>query len=122
MVIDDVGWSVVFSDPLDEMCTNFWVSVGMVQISHWLFAFAHKECKDQTAELGSLFACDSCIDCIFAEAAEGVVLEVSSGGFVFGVLKAVDNACTRLALQSSALKGMAWSAFMILKGNIRFEK
>ena len=51
-----------------------------------------------------------------------MVLEVSSGGFVFGVLKVADNACTRLALRSSALKGMAWSAIMVLKGNVGFEK
>jgi hypothetical protein len=82
-VVDDVGWSVVFGDPLDEMRANFWVSVDTVRIFHWLFAFACEECEDRAGELGSLLACDTCIDCIFAEAAEGVVLEVGRGGFVF---------------------------------------
>ena len=37
-------------------------------------------------------------------------------------LSQYNNACMHLALQSSALKGMAWSAFMVLKGNFGFEK
>ena len=36
------------------------------------------ECEDGAIEFGSLLAGNSCVDCIFAKAAEGVVLEVGN--------------------------------------------
>jgi hypothetical protein len=60
---------------------NFWVSVDMMQIFYQLFAFVSKECEDGAVKLGGLLASDSCIDCIFAKAVEGMVLEVSHGCF-----------------------------------------
>jgi hypothetical protein len=93
-----------------------------MRIFYQLFAFASKECEDGAVKLGGLLAGDSCVDRIFAEAAEGMVLEVGRGCFVLRVLKATDNACARLALRSSTGKGMAWSTFVILKGNVGFEE
>jgi hypothetical protein len=53
-----------------------------MRIFHWLFAFPCEECKDGAIGLGGLLASNSGIDRIFAEAAEGVVLEVGRGCFV----------------------------------------
>jgi len=55
----------------------------LTRIFHWLFAFACEECEDGAAELGGLLASNSCVDCIFTEAAEGVVLEIGRGCFIF---------------------------------------
>jgi hypothetical protein len=99
MVIDDVGRSVVFGDPLDEVHTvivnmqckyrtifvitnhlpNFRVSMDTMRIFYRLFAFACKECEDGATEFGSLLASNSCVDCIFIEAVEGMMLEVGHG-------------------------------------------
>ena len=46
----------------------------LTRIFHWLFAFVCKECKDRAAELGSLLACNSHVDCIFTKAVEDMVL------------------------------------------------
>jgi len=58
---------------------NFWVSMDTMRIFYRLFAFACEECEDGATEFGSLLASNSCVDRIFAEAAEGVVLEVGRG-------------------------------------------
>ena len=50
-----------------------------MRIFYRLFAFACEECEDGATEFGSLLASNSCVDRIFAEAAEGVVLEVGRG-------------------------------------------
>ena len=48
----------------------------MMRVFYCLFAFVCEECEDGAIEFGSLLAGNSCVDCIFAKAAEGVVLEV----------------------------------------------
>jgi hypothetical protein len=93
-----------------------------MRIFHWLFAFACEEREDGAAKLWGLLASNSCVDRIFAEAAEGVVLEIGRGCFVLRVLKATDNACSCLALRSGTGEDMAWATFIILKGNIGFEE
>jgi hypothetical protein len=52
-----------------------------MRISHQLFALACEESKDGAVALSGfkLLAVNSCVDCIFAKAAESVLLEVGSG-------------------------------------------
>ena len=94
----------------------------VMRILHWLFAVPCKECEDGVAEFGCLLSGDSCIDCIFTKAVEGMVLEVCCGCIVLQVLKVMDNMCTSLELWSSTGKNMVWSTLIILKGNIWFEE
>jgi hypothetical protein len=54
-----------------------------MRIFHRLFAFACEECEDGAAEFGGSLASNGCIDRIFTEAAEGVVLEIGRGCFIF---------------------------------------
>jgi len=75
--------------------------MDMMRVFYQLFAFACEECEDGAIEFGSLLAGNSCVDCIFTEAAEGVVFEVSCRRFVLRVLKAADNTSAHLALQGS---------------------
>ena len=49
------------------------------QIFHQSFAFACEKCEDGAAELGGLLASNSCIDHVFTEAAESVMLEIGCG-------------------------------------------
>ena len=81
-----------------------------------------EECEDGAIEFGSLLAGNSCVDCIFAKAAEGVVLEVGDGCFVLQLLKGMDNTSVCLALWGSTGKNMARLIFMKPEGNIRFEE
>jgi hypothetical protein len=93
-----------------------------MQIFYRLFAFVCEECEDGATEFGSLLASNSCVDRIFAEAAEGVVFEVGRGWYVLQVLKAADNTSTCLALWGSTGENMARLIFMILEGNVGFEE
>ena len=94
----------------------------MVRIFDWLFSFVHKECENGAIMVRSLLASNCSIDRIFTETAGGMVLEVSHGSFIFGVLEAADTTHAQFALGSSTGKEVAWSAFVVLEGNIRFEK
>ena len=104
------------------MGADFGVRVGMVRIFDWLFSFACKEHENGAVMLRSLLSSNRSIDCIFTETAGGMVLEVNRGSFIFGVLEAVDTTRVQFALGSSTGKEVALSAFVVLEGNIRFEK
>jgi hypothetical protein len=93
-----------------------------MRIFYRLFAFACEECEDGATKFGSLLASNSCVYCIFAEAAEGMVLEVGRGRFILRVLKAADNTVACLALRGGTGKYMARSIFMIPEGNVGFEE
>jgi hypothetical protein len=51
-----------------------------------------------------------------------MMLEVSRGSFILRVLEAADTTRAQFALGSSTGKEVAWSAFVVLEGNVRFEK
>jgi hypothetical protein len=53
--------------------------MNTMRIFHQLFAFACEKCEDGAAELGGLLASNSCVDCIFTKATEGVVLKIGRG-------------------------------------------
>ena len=104
------------------MGADFRVRVGTVRIFDWLFSFVCKECENGAITLRSLLASNCSIDRVFTKTAGGMVLEVSRGSFIFGVLEAADTTHVQFALGSSTGKEVAWSAFVVLEGNIRFEK
>jgi hypothetical protein len=54
-----------------------------MRIFHGLFALVCEECEDGAAELGGSLASNSCVDRIFTKAAEGVLLEICRGCFIF---------------------------------------
>ena len=94
----------------------------MMRILHQLFSVLWEEHKDGAAEFGCLLSSDSCLDCIFTKAVEGMVLQVCCGCLVLQVLKVMDNVCMSLALQSSTGKNMAWLTLIILQGKVWFEE
>ena len=61
----------------------FQVGMDAMRIFHRLLAFACEEGEDRAAELGGSLTSNSCIDRIFTEAVEGVVLEICCGCFIF---------------------------------------
>lgn len=89
---------------------------------NWLFTFASKQGENRTIACGRLLASDSGIDCVFTEAADGVMLEVGSRRFVLRILEATHATRTYFAFGGSASEKVAGSILVDLEGDIRFEK
>jgi len=81
-----------------------------------------KEGKDGAAAISSFLPSNSCIYSVISKARHGMAFEIGCGGSVFQALKTMNYSCACLALRSSTGKGMAWTTFTILEGNVGFEE
>ena len=123
-IIDDVERVVVFSDPLDKVCTviiskywqtnikwqdspDFRISVDMVQVIYgWLFPLVSKEGENGAAVYTRVLASNSFIDSILPKTAESMMLEVCSWQLILWILEAANDASVCFALGSSTGENM----------------
>jgi hypothetical protein len=94
---------------------------AMCILDRW-FAVAGEEGEDGAVAREVLLASNSGIDCIFAEAADSVMLEVSRRRFVLRVLEATNTTNTQLAPRRGTGEKMAQSSFMVLNSNVGLEE